>query len=455
MPSATSAPLGEDGEAVAALGFVHVVSRHQDGRAGVGELEQALPEIAAALRIDGAGGLVEQQQLGRVQRRRRERQALLLAAAHGAGALLAQAFRGCRWRAAARCAPATSPVEAVQIRDELQVLVGGEVLPQRELLRHVAEPAADGLGVLHHREPEHFRVPIAGQQHAAQHAQRRGFARAVGAEEAVDAAGGNVEVDVIDRGLVAEFSRELPRRDGRRRGRPGGAVHGAESSSVTSTGTPDGSEAPPARRTTTSARKLSLRAIGRGERVVRRELGLAGDEAHLAAVLALHAVDADGGRRAGLDARADLLGHVNARVGRGGGQQHGDRRAARGLLADDETAARRWWRRWARALRAGRKWFRGRRDWRARCRRPGAPAPLVRRACPAAVRAGPPRLRAGWPRRHAAAATCRSASRLADQAAGHQAEQPVALAHGVVALHARGVAARRRGANASWAAGRS
>ena len=90
VPSATSAPFGEDGEAMAAFGLVHVVSRHQDGGAVVGELEQALPEIAAALRIDRAGGLVEQQQLGRVQRGRRERQALLLAAAHGAGALLAQ-----------------------------------------------------------------------------------------------------------------------------------------------------------------------------------------------------------------------------------------------------------------------------------------------------------------------------------------------------------------------------
>ena len=87
------ATFGEDGEAVAALGFVHVVRRYQDGGAGFGELEQALPEIAAALRIDRAGGLVEQQQFGRVQRRGGERQALPLAAAHAAGALLAQSIQ--------------------------------------------------------------------------------------------------------------------------------------------------------------------------------------------------------------------------------------------------------------------------------------------------------------------------------------------------------------------------
>ena len=55
---------GQDGQAMAALGLVHVVRRDQDGGALIGELEQALPEIAAALRIDGAGGLVEQQQFG-------------------------------------------------------------------------------------------------------------------------------------------------------------------------------------------------------------------------------------------------------------------------------------------------------------------------------------------------------------------------------------------------------
>ena len=96
-----------------------------------------------------------------------------------------------------------------------QVLVGGEVFPQREFLRHVAEPAPDGFGVLHHGEAEHLGVPVAGQQHAAQHAQRGGLAGAVRAEEAVDAARGNVEVDVVDRDLVAEFSRELPRGDRR------------------------------------------------------------------------------------------------------------------------------------------------------------------------------------------------------------------------------------------------
>ena len=80
--------------------------------------EQALPEIAAALRIDRAGRLVEQQQLGRVQRGRGQREALLLAAAHGARALLAQIARGCRWRAAAAMRASHVAFEPVEVGDE-------------------------------------------------------------------------------------------------------------------------------------------------------------------------------------------------------------------------------------------------------------------------------------------------------------------------------------------------
>ena len=79
----------ENGEAVTALRFVHVVRRHQDRRAAVDQLEQAFPEVATTLRVDGAGRLVEQQQLRLVQRGGREREPLLLSAAHRARALIA------------------------------------------------------------------------------------------------------------------------------------------------------------------------------------------------------------------------------------------------------------------------------------------------------------------------------------------------------------------------------
>ena len=64
-------PAVEDREPVAALGLVHVVGRDEDRRAALDQPEQALPEVAPALRIDGAGRLVEEQELGLVQGRAR------------------------------------------------------------------------------------------------------------------------------------------------------------------------------------------------------------------------------------------------------------------------------------------------------------------------------------------------------------------------------------------------
>src|SRR5690349_17734272 len=241
------APLGDDREAVAALGFIHVVGRNENRGAGIRELEQPFPEIATALRIHGAGRFVEQQQFGFMQRGRRERETLLLATTHGPGALLAQIFEvvGGALLGDAGFHVALEPIE---FGHEIQVFVGGEVFPQREFLRHVAKPATDGFGILDDGEPEHFGMAIARQQHAAKHAQRRRLAGAVRSEESVDATGGNVEVDVIYRDLLTELSRELPRSDR-------GAVHGVARSSVTSTGMPTGSVAPSLSSTTTSAMK--------------------------------------------------------------------------------------------------------------------------------------------------------------------------------------------------------
>jgi len=72
---------------MAALGFVHVVGGDQDGGAAIYQVEQALPESAAVLRVHGAGGLVQEQQFGLVQGGRGQRQALPLAAAERSRAL--------------------------------------------------------------------------------------------------------------------------------------------------------------------------------------------------------------------------------------------------------------------------------------------------------------------------------------------------------------------------------
>src|SRR5580692_5436223 len=70
-----------DGDALAeALGFVHVMRGEKDSAAGEFELLDQLPKLAAGLRVEAGGGLIEKKKIGIANQRTRERQALLLAA---------------------------------------------------------------------------------------------------------------------------------------------------------------------------------------------------------------------------------------------------------------------------------------------------------------------------------------------------------------------------------------
>jgi len=79
--------IGQDGQAVAALGFVHVVGGHQDGGAGIAQVEEFFPELAAVFRVYRRGWFIEKQQFGFVDGGGCQAKALFLAAAHGIGQL--------------------------------------------------------------------------------------------------------------------------------------------------------------------------------------------------------------------------------------------------------------------------------------------------------------------------------------------------------------------------------
>ena len=70
---------------MASFRFVHEVGGDEDRRALVGQFEQAVPEIPPALRVNRAGGFVQQQQPGFVERDGGQGQPLFLAAAQGPG----------------------------------------------------------------------------------------------------------------------------------------------------------------------------------------------------------------------------------------------------------------------------------------------------------------------------------------------------------------------------------
>ena len=102
-------------------------------------------------------------------------------------------------RRASRVAP-----DAIDAAEEAQVLDHREVVVERELLRHVADVLAHPLGLARDVEARDGRSSAARPQEAAQHADGRRFARAVGAEEADDLAPPRLEAHVVDGDEIAE-----------------------------------------------------------------------------------------------------------------------------------------------------------------------------------------------------------------------------------------------------------
>ena len=210
-PSATSAPRSRMARAWQRSALVHVVGRDQDRRAGVHQPEEALPEVAAALRVHRTGGLVQEQQLRLVHQRGRQGQALALPAGERSGKAVGEVAQAVllqqrRHPLAARCGR-----ERVNLAHELEVLAYGEVLVEREALGHVADAPAQGLGVGWDRETQHVGLTGAGRQEPAQHANGGGLARSVGAEEAVDPGAGDGQVHGVDGQQRSEAAREAAR----------------------------------------------------------------------------------------------------------------------------------------------------------------------------------------------------------------------------------------------------
>ena len=137
--------VGDVDDAVAALGLVHVVGRDEHGQPLGGELVDLVPELAPRLRVDAGRRLVEEEELRLVHDAGGKRQALLPAARQRAGELVlavgqAEALQRPVDIVAAR-------LEVVEARDEVEILADGQVLVEREALRHVADLELDQVGL--------------------------------------------------------------------------------------------------------------------------------------------------------------------------------------------------------------------------------------------------------------------------------------------------------------------
>src|SRR6185503_2393290 len=99
--------------------------------------------------------------------------------------------------------PLLQPVEPVDAADELEILADGEILVEAEALGHVSGLALDRLALAHQVVAQARTAAAVRREQAADHAQGRGLARAVGAEEAADAALLDAEAQMVDHGARA------------------------------------------------------------------------------------------------------------------------------------------------------------------------------------------------------------------------------------------------------------
>ena len=195
--------VGDVGQLVAAYRFIHVVGADQHGNAAASQALQFVPEIAARLGIDAGGGLVEQQQLA----------------------------DSCSMQAASamRCfhPPESSAGELLGAAGETQIVErllaprragwgagtcgrrsrgspDGEVVPEGEPLRHVADIALDFRAFAHGCRSQAGAAAGVGLQQAAHHADGGGLAAAVGAKESEDLPATDPQRHIVDHVLVAE-----------------------------------------------------------------------------------------------------------------------------------------------------------------------------------------------------------------------------------------------------------
>ena len=136
---------------------------------------------------------------------------------HHAGGKCEALFPASRERAGELLAPRVQPdarqcfidllpprAQVIETRHEIEVLLDGEILVEREALGHVARLPFDLCGVAVDIETEAAARGGVGIQQPAEHADGGGFAAAVGAQETDDLALAYVQGNVVHHGAPAK-----------------------------------------------------------------------------------------------------------------------------------------------------------------------------------------------------------------------------------------------------------
>src|SRR2546421_1818120 len=229
-------PVIEDEHGLAeAHDHLHVVLDEQHGLAGVAQPAHRVQQVVEERAVDAGRRLVEQDQRGFRHEHTHELDELLLAVGEVARVLAGQAAEPHELE---QLAPAALRLRARAPRDDKQGLPRRQLGKDADDLARAADAAAGDLPGLEAVDPLAAKAHAAGVEalEPGDAVEERRLARAVGADEAVDAPGLERERDVVDGGHAAEaLAYPLDREHGRHRYAPGRLAYSRYPSRVTTT----------------------------------------------------------------------------------------------------------------------------------------------------------------------------------------------------------------------------
>src|SRR3954447_13957461 len=208
------APVVEHGHAVGqAVGLLEVLGGEEDRHARGDEPADDLPHRVAAPRVQPGGRLVEEDHARLADQRHRQVETAPHAARVGGGRALRRVEQLEALEQLGGAPPALGPAEPVQIGHQDQVLLAGEeVVDGGELAGH-ADRRAHGVRLLADVVPRHPELAGVGADQRREDLHHRRLARAVRAEQGVDGARRDVEVDAVEHDMVLEGLAEAADRD--------------------------------------------------------------------------------------------------------------------------------------------------------------------------------------------------------------------------------------------------
>ena len=204
----------DDRDPMAMLGFIQIVRRDENRHAFARQVLDETPELAARDRIDASRRLVEKHDPRLVQDGAAEREPLTPASGKIAR-LRVFAARKPRHLEDERSPLRDSVVaQSVDRAEESDVLIDGQRLVQRELLRHVPDAPLHFFRVAADVDPIDRGGARGRLQQPAHHADGGRLAGAVRAEKAEDLPALDREADAIDGDEAAELPRQIADDDG-------------------------------------------------------------------------------------------------------------------------------------------------------------------------------------------------------------------------------------------------